>query len=112
MAAVKQSKWYGALEVLLPWLLTATSAGRKSKIHSTSTKGANPDNAVCTDIKAARADSNSVGTPIERGSDVGQLRPGPSRPCSTTRQADRDRHLELDGLAVSFAARQNPKFEA
>ena len=75
MAAVKQSKWYGALEVLLPWLLTATSAGRKSKIRSTSTKGTNPDNAVCTDIKAA-AESNSVSTPIEKGNDVGQLRPG------------------------------------
>ncbi len=75
----QRSKWVGicagVLGVTLSLApLTAASASiNKAKSHPTSTKGSNPNSAMCKDVKNEQSGSSSVGTSIEKAMTSGNF---------------------------------------
>jgi flagellum-specific peptidoglycan hydrolase FlgJ len=75
----QRSKWVGicagvlGVTLSLAPLTAASATNHKAKNHSTSTKGSNPNSAMCKDVKTEQSGSNSVSTAMEKAMTSGNF---------------------------------------
>lgn len=72
----QRSKWVGVCTGVLGVMLALaplTAASANTKHHSSSTKGSNPNSAMCKTVKNEQAGSSSVGTSIEKAMTSGNF---------------------------------------